>query len=230
MDDAALTQVLWRKGLPAYSMLWMSDPDYSQHQMAPGSEMALAALKSVDDRLGTVLEALDTTGLRNDTDIFVISDHGFSTIQRSDDVVAPLNAAGSEGNGDGVRSRSRRREKSWRWQRGSIMFYVIGHDEGNWTEADGVSSKNGLRGGDFFAVEAAGDFRSAYGAYRDKGGAGRGDGLPLDGEPNIYGAPGMVDADGRPEGGERDACLVERLRHAQHADRGGTGLQEGMGG
>jgi len=59
----ALTEGLWAKGLPAYSMLWMSDPDYSQHQMSPGSPMALAALKSVDDRLGTVLQALDTTGL-----------------------------------------------------------------------------------------------------------------------------------------------------------------------
>jgi len=97
----ALTQVFWKTGLPAYSMLWMSDPDYSQHQTALGSEMALAAIKSVDDRLGTVLDALDKCGARDDTDIFVVSDHGFSTIRSANEPVAPLNAMGLSVTGTG---------------------------------------------------------------------------------------------------------------------------------
>jgi len=125
----ALTQGFWHDGVPAYSMLWMSDPDYSQHQMAPGSQMALAAVKSVDDRLGTVLAALDAKGARADTDIFVISDHGFSTIERVSDVLGSLNAAGLKVSGSFDAPPQPGQIMAVN-NGGSIMFYVIGHDEG----------------------------------------------------------------------------------------------------
>jgi len=126
---AALTQALWSKGLPAYSMLWLSDPDYSQHQMAPGSEMALAAVKSADDRLGTLLAALDAKGWRKDTDVFVISDHGFSTITRPDDPVTPLKAAGLNISESAFPAPPKPGDVLAVPAGGSYLFYIIGHDK-----------------------------------------------------------------------------------------------------
>src|SRR5438105_7325464 len=90
----ALTEFLWRDGVPDFSLLWLSEPDLSEHNYAPGSPEALAAIKAVDDDLATVLSALEKKHVRDSTDIFVVSDHGFSTIRRSIDVVALLNKAG----------------------------------------------------------------------------------------------------------------------------------------
>src|SRR5207253_8320828 len=61
---------------------------------ATGSPEALAAIKTVDHDLAIVLGALEKKRVRDSTDIFVVSDHGFSTIRRSIDVVALLNKAG----------------------------------------------------------------------------------------------------------------------------------------
>jgi arylsulfatase A-like enzyme len=90
----ALTEFFWRDGVPDFSLLWLSEPDLSEHNYAPGSPEALAAIKAVDDDLAMVLSALEKKRVRDSTDIFVVSDHGFSTIRRSIDVVALLNKAG----------------------------------------------------------------------------------------------------------------------------------------
>ena len=79
----ALTRSLWKDGVPKFSMLWMSDPDYTQHRHGPGSPEALAAIASVDRNLGAVLDVLQARGVREKTDVFVLSDHGFSTIGRT---------------------------------------------------------------------------------------------------------------------------------------------------
>ena len=55
----ALTEFLWKDEVPKFSLLWMSDPDFSQHNTAPGAPIALGALKSVDDNLAAVLAALE---------------------------------------------------------------------------------------------------------------------------------------------------------------------------
>jgi arylsulfatase A-like enzyme len=125
----ALTQVFWKTGLPAYSMLWMSDPDYSQHQTSLGSEMALAAIKSVDTRLGTVLDALDKSGARDDTDIFVISDHGFSTIRSANEPVTPLNAMGLSVASTSFAQLPKPGQVLAVENGGSISFYITGHDK-----------------------------------------------------------------------------------------------------
>ena len=90
----ALTEFFWRDGVPDFSLLWLSEPDLSEHNYAPGSPQALAAIKAVDDDLAMVLNALEKKRVRDFSDIFVVSDHGFSTIRRSIDVVALLNEAG----------------------------------------------------------------------------------------------------------------------------------------
>jgi len=90
----ALTEFFWREGVSDFSLLWLSEPDLSEHNHAPGSPEALAAIKAVDGDLTMVLSALEKKRVRDSTDIFVVSDHGFSTIRRSIDIVALLNEAG----------------------------------------------------------------------------------------------------------------------------------------
>ena len=90
----ALTEILWRDGVPAFSLLWLSDPDLTQHDFSPGSEPALEAIRSSDRNLAAVLDALSQKKARGSTDIMVVSDHGFNTIERSIDFPAELRAAG----------------------------------------------------------------------------------------------------------------------------------------
>lgn len=89
----ALTHGLWKKGVPKYTLLWLSEPDASQHETAPGSDTSIAALESSDKNLAQVLKTLEEKGVRDKTDVFVVSDHGFSTIQRGPDVTAILKKA-----------------------------------------------------------------------------------------------------------------------------------------
>src|SRR5439155_10285670 len=90
----ALTDSLWKDGVPAFSILWLGEPDLTQHESAPGAPSALAAIKAADENLATVLAALDRRKARGTTDIFVVSDHGFPTIQRSIDLPKILNDSG----------------------------------------------------------------------------------------------------------------------------------------
>ena len=91
---SALTDVLWKNGVPKLTVLWMADPDFSQHQLGPGSFAALPAIKSNDENLGKVLAALEKKGVRDKTDIFIVSDHGFSTVEQTLDLATLLKTAG----------------------------------------------------------------------------------------------------------------------------------------
>jgi arylsulfatase A-like enzyme len=90
----ALTQSLWSQSVPPFSLLWLSEPDFSQHATAPGSAQSLAAVKSDDNNFGLVLAELERRGLRQSTDVIVVSDHGFSTIGWKVDVAVELSTAG----------------------------------------------------------------------------------------------------------------------------------------
>src|SRR5439155_12763940 len=58
----ALTDFLWKDGVPAFSLLWLGEPDLTQHESAPGAQPAMAAIKSSDGNLGVVLSTLDRQG------------------------------------------------------------------------------------------------------------------------------------------------------------------------
>jgi arylsulfatase A-like enzyme len=90
----ALTEELWKDGVPKFSTLWLGDPDFTQHLTQPGSPTALAAIRNSDTNLATVLAALEAKGVRGKTDIFVVSDHAFSTVNRTVDLLALFKAAG----------------------------------------------------------------------------------------------------------------------------------------
>ena len=90
----ALIGLLWKDGVPPYSLLWLAEPDSTEHATGPGSPASLAAIRSSDDNLGLLLAELDRRGLRTTTDVLVVSDHGFSTYRGAVDVAAALAAAG----------------------------------------------------------------------------------------------------------------------------------------
>ncbi len=122
-----LTQTLWKKGVPKFSLLWLSEPDATQHANSPGSDQAVAALESCDKNLATVLQALEDKKIRQKTDVFVVSDHGFSTIQRGVDVAETLKKA---------KFKAARKlddpepgEVLVVGLGGAVMLYVIEHDE-----------------------------------------------------------------------------------------------------
>jgi arylsulfatase A-like enzyme len=89
----ALTSTLWKKGVPKYTVLWLSDPDASQHSKGVGSDEALAAIANCDKILEGVIKALTEKKVLKKTDIFVASDHGFSTVRRGPDVMEILKKA-----------------------------------------------------------------------------------------------------------------------------------------
>jgi arylsulfatase A-like enzyme len=86
----AFVRGLWRKGIPKYSVLWLSEPDKSQHEHAPGSTQAVAGIEVSDKNLAEVIKVLKEHGAYEKTDLLVVSDHGFSSIQRGPDVVEIL--------------------------------------------------------------------------------------------------------------------------------------------
>jgi arylsulfatase A-like enzyme len=81
----ALLEHLWHDGVPRYSVLWLSDPDFPQHISSPGHPAALSGIHDSDANLGQVVAELQKRGELDKTDIFVVSDHGFSTIERTVD-------------------------------------------------------------------------------------------------------------------------------------------------
>src|SRR2546425_1408515 len=124
----ALTDVLWKDGLPALSVLWLGEPDLTQHESAPGAPAALAAIKSADENLAAVLAALDQENARGTTDVFVVSDHGFSTIERSIDLRKILNDAGFTAKPE-VTDEPKPRDIMLAGNGGCVLFYVTRHDE-----------------------------------------------------------------------------------------------------
>jgi arylsulfatase A-like enzyme len=123
----ALTETLWHDEVAAFSLLWLSEPDLTQHENSPGAETSIAAIRSSDQNLAFVLDALAKKKMRENTDIFVVSDHGFSTIERSIDFVAVLRAAGF----DAVKAFEAAPKAGQIMvvgNGGTILFYVIEHD------------------------------------------------------------------------------------------------------
>jgi predicted AlkP superfamily pyrophosphatase or phosphodiesterase len=90
----ALREVVWKKSVPKLSVIWLSEPDASQHNASPGSDNAIAALESSDRRLTSIVKFLEDRKIRDKTDIMIVSDHGFSTISRGFDLADILKKQG----------------------------------------------------------------------------------------------------------------------------------------
>jgi arylsulfatase A-like enzyme len=68
---------------PRLSVIWMRDPDTSEHLYGPGSADAVDGLRANDRRLGKLRDSLKELGWDATTDIIVVSDHAHSTVAGS---------------------------------------------------------------------------------------------------------------------------------------------------
>ncbi len=118
---------LWSDGVPAFSFLWMNQPDFTQHQTGPGSRESLEAIKNADANLGRVLRALEVRGVLKETDILIASDHGCSTVSSRVDLAAALKQVGVSAIRE-FKSKPQRGEVLVVSNSGSTFIYVIGHD------------------------------------------------------------------------------------------------------
>jgi arylsulfatase A-like enzyme len=65
---------------PRLSLLWLRDPDSTQHNYGLGSDNVRDALRANDALLGRIRARLAELGLASSTDILVVSDHGHSNV------------------------------------------------------------------------------------------------------------------------------------------------------
>lgn len=72
--------VILPKHRPDLSVVWLRNPDTTQHQYGVGSPEFHLALKAQDELLGQLEARLRQLGMTQDTDIIVVSDHGHSNV------------------------------------------------------------------------------------------------------------------------------------------------------
>src|SRR6266404_8522271 len=118
---------VWADAVPEFSFLWMNEPDSSQHRTGPGSGQSLAAIRNVDQNLAKVLRALESKGVRESTDLLVVSDHGCSTISQKVDLADALNKIGVKATRE-FKTNPATGDILVVSNSGSTMVYVIGHD------------------------------------------------------------------------------------------------------
>lgn len=80
---AFVNEAMTPAALPALAVLWLRDPDTTEHQYGPGSKAVRDALAANDRLLGELLDRLQATGLAASTDVIVMSDHGHSSVAGS---------------------------------------------------------------------------------------------------------------------------------------------------
>jgi predicted AlkP superfamily pyrophosphatase or phosphodiesterase len=206
----AVTDFLWKDGVPALSIIWLGEPDLTEHESSPGAPPALAAIKSSDENLAGVLSALDRQAARKTTDLFVVSDHGFSTIERSVDLRKILSDAGFDAKTE-IDDEAKPGDIMLVGNGGSVLFYVVGHDatvthrlveflqQSNF--AGVIFTRQGLPG-TFHLNDAkidnphAPDIVMAF-RWNDS--------------KNQFGTPGMIDADWQRKAGEGTHASLSRF-------------------
>ena len=75
----AFLQIGLPKINPAITLMWINDPDGTAHAHGVGHPVTLEALKRVDGEIKRLQDGLAAAGLLESYDIWVTSDHGFST-------------------------------------------------------------------------------------------------------------------------------------------------------
>jgi arylsulfatase A-like enzyme len=94
MTERFIGEVLFERK-PALAILWMGEPDATQHLRPLGSPEHLAVLRQADANAARVIEAVDRLRDRGDEALLIVcSDHGHQTVSHIVDVEAELVAAG----------------------------------------------------------------------------------------------------------------------------------------
>ncbi len=66
---------------PTVATLWMSDPDSPQHKTGIGSPISVESIRLADTQFKRIINQITNLGIYEETDIFVVSDHGHSTVR-----------------------------------------------------------------------------------------------------------------------------------------------------
>lgn len=192
--QTVLVEELWKGGLPRLSLLWLSDPDYTQHDSQPGSAKAMASLKVNDDLLASLLGALDKNGVRAKTDILLVSDHGFSTIDRTEDFAAALTRAGFRAfekfSGEPAPGDIMVVSNG-----GTIFFYVSGHDKDTTRRLVEFLQRSRLCGVIFSSETLPGTFPPATAHVNSPDAPDVIASLSWNSSPNASGVDGLISAD-----------------------------------
>ena len=206
----AVTDVLWKDGLPALSVIWLGEPDLTQHETAPGAPSALAAIKSSDENLATVLSALDQKGVRKTTDVFVVSDHGFSTINRSVDLRKILKDAGfvAKTEFDG---QPKSGDIMLVGNGGSVLFYVVGRDAMVTRHLVEFLQQSDFTGVIFTRQGLPGTFRLNEAKIDNPQAPDVVMAFRWNDSKNQFGTPGMIDADWQRAAGEGTHATLSRF-------------------
>jgi len=95
-----VTEYVMPERKPDVTLLWSSEPDKSQHRDGVNSDLGRQALAMADGEFGRVLDWLEENGRLDETDIIVLSDHGYSTITDVIPIEAMVRDAGFPASGE----------------------------------------------------------------------------------------------------------------------------------
>ena len=206
----AFTDFLWKDGVPVFSLLWLGDPDLTQHGSAPGARPALAAIKSSDENLSAVLSALDRQGAREATDVFVVSDHGFSTIERSVDLRKILNDAGFTAKTE-FSDEPKPGEIMLVGNGGTVLFYVMKRDAPVTHRLVEFLQQSDFAGVIFTKESIEGTFALDQGKIESDHGPDVVMAFRWNDKKNQFGVPGMIDADWQRGAGKGTHATLSRF-------------------
>ena len=206
----ALTEIFWKDRIPAFSLLWLSEPDGTEHETAPGSKDAVAAIKSADDNLASVLAALDRQGVRSTTDIFVVSDHGFSTIERSVDLRKILKNAGFSATTE-FTADAKPGDIMLAGNGGTVLFYVIQHDPAITRRLVEFLQQSDFAGVIFTRDKIEGTFGLDVAGIDNEHAPDVAMAFRWNDKKNQFDLPGMIDADWNRKAGEGTHATLSRF-------------------
>ncbi|MGD0696746.1 MAG: alkaline phosphatase family protein [Terriglobia bacterium] len=77
-----LSTFLLKSHKPNLLLIHLDTLDEAEHRFGPDSAEAAATLERIDDRIGEIVDAVKADGLADSTDFFIVSDHGFMSVER----------------------------------------------------------------------------------------------------------------------------------------------------
>ena len=205
----ALTEGLWKDDLPKLSVLWMSDPDFTQHRYGPASPQALKALGSNDANLAKLLDVLEQRGWRDSTDVFVVSDHGFSTVGTQVNVTDALVKSGVQATA-AFHSEPRAGQVLTVGLGGSVLLYAAEHDADTVRQTVQALQSSDYAGVIFTRDGLPGTFPLARVHVDSPEAPDVVVALRWNDEKNAHGLPGSIFADGERKAGQGTHATLSR--------------------
>jgi arylsulfatase A-like enzyme len=167
-------------------------------------------VKSSDENLAAILSALDRRAARQTTDLFVVSDHGFSTISRSIDLRKILSDAGfvAKTEFDGEPKPG---DIMLVGNGGTVLFYVIGHDATVTRRLVEFLQQSDFAGVIFTKQSLPGTFDLNEAKIDNPNAADVVMAFRWNDSKNHFGTPGMIDADWQRKAGEGTHATLSRF-------------------